>query len=34
MKGPPAKDPAQTASILKIRSFKLLVDAVGAETSL
>jgi hypothetical protein len=31
MKGPPAKDPAQTASILKTRSFKLLVDAVGAE---
>src|SRR5260370_14501692 len=30
-KGPPAKDPAQTASILKTRSFKLLVDAVGAE---
>jgi hypothetical protein len=30
-KGPPAKDPAQTASILNTRSFKLLVDAVGAE---
>src|SRR5476651_175653 len=30
-KGPPAKDPAQTASILKTRSFRLLVDAVGAE---
>lgn len=30
-KGPPAKDPAQTASVLKTRSFKLLVDAVGAE---
>jgi len=30
-KGPPAKDQAQTASILKTRSFKLLVDAVGAE---
>src|ERR1700738_3340993 len=30
-KRPPAKDPAQTASILKTRSFKLLVDAVGAE---
>src|ERR1700692_1671983 len=30
-KGPPAKDPAQTASILKTRSFKLLVDVVGAE---
>src|SRR6202035_4867215 len=25
------KDPAQTTSILKTRSFKLLVDAVGAE---
>jgi hypothetical protein len=30
-KGLPAKDPAQTTSILKTRSFKLLVDAVGAE---
>jgi hypothetical protein len=30
-KGSPVKDPAQTASILKTRSFKLLVDAVGAE---
>src|SRR3984893_6227563 len=30
-KGLPARDPAQTASILKTRSFKLLVDAVGAE---
>src|SRR6195952_5798868 len=31
IKAPPAKDPAQTASIFKTRSFKLLVDAVGAE---
>lgn len=30
-KGSPARDPAQTASIFKTRSFKLLVDAVGAE---
>jgi hypothetical protein len=28
---PPTRDPAQTASIFKTRSFKLLVDAVGAE---
>jgi hypothetical protein len=31
VKGQPARDPAQTASIYKTRSFKLLVDAVGAE---
>nr|WP_235025931.1 hypothetical protein [Caballeronia arationis] len=31
MKGPPARDPVQTASIFKTRSFQLLVDAVGAE---
>lgn len=31
VKTPPARDPAQTASIFKTRSFKLLVDAVGAE---
>src|SRR5471030_1945503 len=31
VKAPPARDPAQTASIFKTRSFKLLVDAVGAE---
>jgi hypothetical protein len=31
IKAPPAKDPTQTASIFKTRSFKLLVDAVGAE---
>jgi hypothetical protein len=31
VKGQPARDPAQTASIFKTRSFKLLVDAVGAE---
>src|ERR1700694_6025973 len=31
VKGPPTRDPAQTASIFKTRSFKLLVDAVGAE---
>ena len=31
VKGPPARDPAQTASIFKTRSFQLLVDAVGAE---
>jgi len=30
-KTPPARDPTQTASIFKTRSFKLLVDAVGAE---
>jgi hypothetical protein len=30
-KAPPTRDPAQTASIFKTRSFKLLVDAVGAE---
>lgn len=30
-KPPPARDPAQTASIFKTRSFKWLVDAVGAE---
>ncbi|TCK32864.1 hypothetical protein B0G84_8771 [Paraburkholderia sp. BL8N3] len=30
-KAPPARDPAQTASIFKTRSFQLLVDAVGAE---
>jgi hypothetical protein len=30
-KGPPARDPAQTASIFKTRSFQLLVAAVGAE---
>ena len=28
---PPARDPAQTASIFKTRSFQFLVDAVGAE---
>ncbi len=31
MMAPAARDPAQTASIFKTRSFKLLVDAVGAE---
>jgi hypothetical protein len=31
VKNSPARDPAQTASIFKTRSFKLLVDAVGAE---
>jgi len=31
VKPSPARDPAQTASIFKTRSFKLLVDAVGAE---
>ena len=31
VKTPPARDPAQTASIFKTRSFKWLVDAVGAE---
>ncbi|CAN7795884.1 hypothetical protein LJR034_004080 [Caballeronia sp. LjRoot34] len=31
VKAPSARDPAQTASIFKTRSFKLLVDAVGAE---
>lgn len=31
VKAPPARDPVQTASIFKTRSFKLLVDAVGAE---
>jgi hypothetical protein len=31
VKGPPARDPVQTASIFKTRSFQLLVDAVGAE---
>jgi hypothetical protein len=31
VKAPPVRDPAQNASILKTRSFKLLVDAVGAE---
>ncbi|SOE97661.1 hypothetical protein SAMN05414139_10810 [Burkholderia sp. D7] len=31
VKAPPTRDPAQTASIFKTRSFKLLVDAVGAE---
>jgi hypothetical protein len=30
-KPPPAKDPGQTASIFKTRSFKWLVDTVGAE---
>src|SRR5580698_3269986 len=28
---PPTRDPTQTASIFKTRSFKLLVDVVGAE---
>ncbi|CAD6559398.1 hypothetical protein [Paraburkholderia metrosideri] len=31
VKSPPARDPGQTASIFKTRSFKWLVDAVGAE---
>src|SRR5260370_37585241 len=31
VKAPPTRDPAQTASIFKTRSFKLLVDAMGAE---
>src|SRR5882762_4397521 len=31
VKAPPTRDPAQTASIFKTHSFKLLVDAVGAE---
>jgi hypothetical protein len=31
VKAPPTRDPAQTASIFKTRSFKLLVDSVGAE---
>jgi len=31
VKAPPARDAAQKASIFKTRSFKLLVDAVGAE---
>jgi hypothetical protein len=31
VKAPPTRDPAETASIFKTRSFKLLVDAVGAE---
>lgn len=31
VKTPPARDPAQTASIFKTRSFKWLVEAVGAE---
>ncbi|MFM0260392.1 hypothetical protein PQR42_44590 [Paraburkholderia sediminicola] len=31
VKTPPARDAAQTASIFKTRSFKWLVDAVGAE---
>ena len=31
VKAPTARDPAQTASIFKTRSFKLLLDAVGAE---
>ncbi|WP_158937351.1 hypothetical protein [Burkholderia sp. S171] len=31
IKASTARDPAQTASIFKTRSFKLLVDAVGAE---
>ena len=31
VKAPPARDPAETASIFKTRSFKFLVDAVGAE---
>jgi hypothetical protein len=31
VKAQPARDPAQTASIYKTRSFKLLVDAAGAE---
>src|ERR1700692_73438 len=31
VKAPPTRDPAQTASIFKTRSFKWLVDVVGAE---
>ena len=31
VKAQPTRDPAHTASIFKTRSFKLLVDAVGAE---
>jgi len=31
VKAPTPRDPAQTASIFKTRSFKLLLDAVGAE---
>jgi len=31
VKAPPTRDPAHTASIFKTRSFKLLVDLVGAE---
>ena len=31
VKSPPARDPGTTASIFKTRSFKWLVDAVGAE---
>src|SRR5882757_1341185 len=31
VKAPPPRDPAHTASIFKTRSFKLLVDLVGAE---
>ena len=31
VKAPPTRDPVQTASIFKTRSFKLLVDLVGAE---
>src|SRR5476651_863235 len=31
VKAPPTREPSQTASIFKTRSFKLLVDAVGAE---
>jgi hypothetical protein len=31
VKASPTRDPAQTASIFKTRSFKLLVEAVGAE---
>ncbi|MFP3587360.1 hypothetical protein SCB29_27405 [Paraburkholderia sp. SIMBA_055] len=33
-KPPPAKDPGQKASIFKTRSFKWLVDTVGAESFL
>src|SRR5260370_17176533 len=33
VKAPPTRDPAQTASIFKTRSFKLLVDARGAENT-
>jgi hypothetical protein len=31
VKPPPTRDPTQTASIFKTRSFKLLVDAVGGK---